>query len=352
MSERAADRTLHFDTAALPQRDRFAFWAEELGAKVGYADYDTPDRKSFSQQLTIIEVGGLSLMRASGSAVDIHRSVPNGLKAADIYPLHLLLKIGGGATLCEQQRRSTIIQPDECVLIDSDRPLRLRSVERTDSWMIGLSRPLIARWLRSTGDLAALPLQARGGWAGALSSYLRALRADQVQDIHSPFEQELLAQHIMSMLSFALSETPAMPDLPSGTARDRSLHARMCDWIRENYADPALGAQKMADHFQVSLRHVHKVFAVASPGSTFLATVQRQRLDEATRLLRTADVSGLYVAQIAYRCGFSDPAHFGRVFRLRYGCSPHEFTLAESSARGKRRGALPPNPTVGHESSP
>lgn len=342
MSERATASPLHFDTAALPQRDRFAFWAEELGAKVGYADYDSPERKTFSQQLTIIEVAGLSLMRASGSAVDIHRSVPSGLKEADIYPLHLLLKIGGGATLCEQQRRSTIVQPDECVLIDSDQPLRLRSVERTDSWIIGLSRPLIARWLRPTGDLAALPLQATAGWAGALSGYLRALQADQVAQIHSPFEQELVAQHIMSMLSFALSEVGVMPDLRSVTARDRILHGRMCEWIRENYADPALSAQKMADHFQVSLRHVHKVFAIAGRGTTFLATVQRRRLDEAARLLRTADVTGLYVAQIGYRCGFSDPAHFGRVFRLRYGCSPLEFTRAESSARvGPDEGLLP-----------
>lgn len=350
MSERAVARTLHFDTAALPQRDRFAFWAEELGAKVGYADYDTPERKSFSQQLTIVEVGGLSLMRASGSAVDIHRSVPSGLKEADIYPLHLLLKIGGGATLCEQQRRSTIVQPDGCVLIDSDQPLRLRSVERTDSWIIGLSRPLITRWLRSTGDLGALPLQASKGWAGALSGYLHALQVDQVKELHSPFEQELVAQHIMAMLSFALPEAGATPDLPSVAARDRTLHARMCEWIRENLADPALGAQKMADHFGVSLRHVHKVFAVAGGGTTFLATVQHRRLDEAKRLLRTADVTGLYVAQIGYRCGFSDPAHFGRVFRARYGCSPHEFTLAEARVRGKPRGASAPSATSAHES--
>lgn len=335
MSERAAASPLHFDTAALPQRDRFAFWAEELGAKVGYADYDSPERNTFSQQLTIIEVAGLSLMRASGSAVDIHRRVPSGLKEADIYPLHLLLKIGGGATLCEQPGRSTIVQPDTCVLIDSDRPLRLRSTERTDSWIIGLSRPLIARWLRPTGSLAALPLQAHTGWSGALSGYLRALQADEAQQIRSPFEQELVAQHLMSMLSFALSEVGAMPDLPSSTARDISLHARMCEWIRGNYADPALSAQKMADHFQVSLRHVHKVFAIAGRGTTFLATVQRRRLDEATHLLRTADVSGLYVAQIGYRCGFSDPAHFGRVFRARYGCSPQAFTRAEAGARGK-----------------
>ncbi|MGJ7545099.1 helix-turn-helix domain-containing protein [Variovorax sp. LT1R16] len=345
MSARAASSPLHFDTAALPQRDRFAFWAEELGAKVGYADYDSPERQTFSQQLTIIEVAGLSLMRASGSAVDIHRSVPSGLKEADVYPLHLLLKIGGGATLCEQRGRSTIVQPDECVLIDSDQPLRLRSTERTDSWIIGLSRPLIAHWLRPAADLAALPLQAHRGWAGALSGYLRALQADQVQQIRGPFEQELVAQHVMSMLSFALSEAGAMPDLQSATAGDRALHARMCDWIREHYADPTLSAQKMADRFQVSLRHVHKVFAVASRGATFLATVQRQRLDEATRLLRTADVTGLYVAQIAYRCGFSDPAHFGRVFRARYGCSPQEFTRAESSARGRQQEVPPPVPT-------
>lgn len=53
--------------------------------------------------------------------------------------------------------------------------------------------------------------------------------------------------------------------------------------------------------------------------------LQCERLDAALRMLRTAANSNTYMAQIAYRCGFSDAAYFGLVFRKVFGCTPRAY---------------------------
>lgn len=55
------------------------------------------------------------------------------------------------------------------------------------------------------------------------------------------------------------------------------------------------------------------------------ALAQRCSLEAAVRLLRTASCAQMFVAQIAYRCGFTDPAYFGPVFRKRFAKSPRAF---------------------------
>jgi AraC family transcriptional activator of tynA and feaB len=42
-------------------------------------------------------------------------------------------------------------------------------------------------------------------------------------------------------------------------------------------------------------------------------------------MLRAADHAGSQIATIAYRCGFSDRAHFARAFRRHFGASPSEW---------------------------
>ena len=82
---------------------------------------------------------------------------------------------------------------------------------------------------------------------------------------------------------------------------------------------------KLAADFNVSVRYVHKAFANAGRGMTFLDTVQHERMEAAMRMLRTSNISNTQISQIAYSCGFTDPAYFGLVFRKYQGCAPGAF---------------------------
>lgn len=201
-------------------------------------------------------------------------------------------------------------------------PARARGGELAGDRPVGPAHAALdSRWPRFGG---AAP-RWRQGMAGVLSAYLRSLDIHQVEGIERPLERALIGEHILSMLSFTLEQRGLMSGGETVSSRDHLLHGRMRNWIRDNYSNPAVSASMLADHFNVSVRYVHKVFSIAGRGVTFRDALQCERLDAALRMLRTAANSNTYMAQIAYRCGFSDAAYFGLVFRKAFGCTPRAY---------------------------
>jgi len=323
-------RVQRFHTGMVARKDRFAFWADEIGPHVGRLD--SPQRTDFQQELTIVDTAGLAFMRVHGSGATIERKGPSQLMGAEVFPYHLLIKLDGGLAISEQRGRVELGAGD-MVLIDSWQPLRLRSTEATNSWTLGLSQAMVSRWLPHADQSTDLRLAAGKGWAGMLSGCLRALDVEHLCSIQSLAERQLLGEHLMSMLSFALEQSrrAAQPGALGErvSPRDGELHARMRRWIRDHHADTEVDAQKLAARFNVSVRYVHKVFAKSGRGMTFLETLQGDRLDAAVRMLRSPEGAHKYVAQVAYDCGFADPAYFGLVFRKKYGCTPRTFALQQ-----------------------
>ncbi len=311
------------------KRGELAAWAEELEAKAGAWQGDAAPPSPVNLQLVLVDPDGLAFMRSQGDAVDIYRPKASVPKEGRMYPFHLLLKLSPGATFVEQNGRVLELETGDMTLLDSNEAMHLRSSEGNDAWIIGLSASLVTRWLPNAKDATALRLDGQAGWAGVLSKYIQSLDVRQVQRQGGRFQREFVAEHLMSMLSFALSQT----GVPRGAAadvppRDRAMHALIHQWIRDNYADAEVSVAKAAAHFNLSTRYVHKVFASAGDGVTFREALQHERLEAAKRLLRTAAAGTGSVAQVAYRCGFADPAYFGLVFRKKYGCPPGAYARA------------------------
>lgn len=85
--------------------------------------------------------------------------------------------------------------------------------------------------------------------------------------------------------------------------------------------DPSLSPQLLATELSVSVRTLHRAFAVAdeTPGGY----IRRRRLERARRDL--AAPGRLPVADIAARWQFADSSHFVRAFKRRYGETPAQY---------------------------
>jgi AraC-like DNA-binding protein len=312
------------------KRGELAAWAEELEAKAGAWQGDAAVPSPVNLKLVLVDPDGLAFMRSQGDAVDIYRPKASVPEEGRMYPFHLLLKLSPGATFVEQNGRVLELETGDMTLLDSNEAMHLRSSEGNDAWIIGLSASLVTRWLPNAKDATALRLDGQAGWAGVLSNYIQSLDIRQVQRQGGKFQREFVAEHLMSMLSFALAQTVVPPSaVPDAVPpRDRAMHAHIYNWIRDNYADTEVSVAKAAAHFNLSTRYVHKVFASAGHGVTFREALQHERLEAARRLLRTTAAGNGAIAQVAYRCGFADPAYFGLVFRKKYGCPPGAYARA------------------------
>ncbi|MGE6340712.1 helix-turn-helix domain-containing protein, partial [Acidovorax sp. NPDC077664] len=82
---------------------------------------------------------------------------------------------------------------------------------------------------------------------------------------------------------------------------------------------------KAACSLNCSKRHLYN--AVADDEETLAAMIQRRRLEACLRDLRSSAQAQRSVTDIALSWGFSNSAHFSRVFRTHVGCSPSEYRV-------------------------
>ena len=80
---------------------------------------------------------------------------------------------------------------------------------------------------------------------------------------------------------------------------NNSLLRAIQEHAYHNLADPQLSARKVARHFGISVRYVHKLFACA--GITFNSYVTTARLENVRRDLLSPTAGNRHIAELAFR---------------------------------------------------
>ncbi|WP_316520077.1 helix-turn-helix domain-containing protein [Kitasatospora brasiliensis] len=102
--------------------------------------------------------------------------------------------------------------------------------------------------------------------------------------------------------------------------------------VDRHLRDPELTPKTIAAAHGISVRSLHKLFE--GEGVTVSRLIQRRRLQASAEELTRQDGGDSTVSGVSQRWGFTDPAHFSRLFRASYGISPSQW-------RDTRGGAEP-----------
>ena len=132
--------------------------------------------------------------------------------------------------------------------------------------------------------------------------------------------QTLLSNQLIELLALSLQKDDRV--LMSNEAGLRSAHLRNIeDYVRTNIQRPDLSPDLIAHACNISTRYLHKLFKDSD--QTVSQWIKELRLQSALNDIK-ADSSTTTLAEISYRWGFNDQAHFCRLFKARFGCSPRE----------------------------
>jgi transcriptional regulator GlxA family with amidase domain len=118
-----------------------------------------------------------------------------------------------------------------------------------------------------------------------------------------------------------------MHQLLGKSDKPNSVFENILDFIQKNLTDPALSPKNIAEAHEISLRRLHKLFA--EQGCSVSRRIRRLRLSECRKALTTPH-DQRSITQIAFDWGFSDAAHFSRLFRLEFGESPRQARQKQS----------------------
>jgi AraC-like DNA-binding protein len=100
------------------------------------------------------------------------------------------------------------------------------------------------------------------------------------------------------------------------------LREQVKAYAQAHLGDPRLGPESLARAHHVSTRYLQKLFA--ADGTTITEWIRRRRLEACRRDLCDPALAHEPISQIARRWALANPAHFSRVFRAAYGCTPSE----------------------------
>jgi AraC-like DNA-binding protein len=301
-----------WSTQDIERRRALAYWVDTVGQVLLELEIEAavPERFTASLQQSRLGPAGLNLIDASEQWM---RRTKAGI-ARSLSPSVYLLQLRTGEFELQQYGRECRIQVGDCVLIDSEEPYELSCPGRTVCLSVAFPRQWLSSWLPSPQEQIARRLP-RQWWGAALARALSCLDPTKIEELVLP--GDVVADQIASLRVVASGARQG-----EGATRPGMLE-RLRGTLRERYFEVDLSPAAVATEHGIGKRHLHFLFA--KQDTTFGAELMAVRLERARQMLQDRRFDHVPVGEIATRCGFTDPSHFARRFRLRFRAAPAAF---------------------------
>lgn len=291
----------HFDIAR--QKNEFAVRANHLqigGLGLSYCDYANDVSVGFGEETfvrQIFNLKGEGQYTIDGKSAEISRG-----RWTPVLPASAPLRLDFKSHYCQFVLRIELSALQRYLGILIGRPVSHDLVfDQTE-----VRNPAMEALRRRVFDFAN-DFNTRGAFFSDLAA----------AEVERMVIMKFLMCHRHSYTDFLLREP-----LPAGSSAVRKVE----EFIAANWDKP-LDIEKMATLAQVSARSLFRQFK-KDRGCTPAEFAKSIRLSRARDMLQRCD-EGTSVVQIALKCGFQNPGHFARDFRLAFGELPSE-TLKRS----------------------
>jgi AraC-like DNA-binding protein len=300
------------------QPEALAYWVDTVCDQFLELEIDTPVRDRFHASLDQIDLGPATANFLEADTQQVRRT---RAKIARMHtPMFMLMQLRAGQVRYHQLGHEVRVGPGECVLIDCTEPYELECPHPTRAVALRLPADWLRRWIAQPERHAA-QLFNGGGWSAALCAAVASL--DISDNLALPAGE--IAETIATLLKLAIGPEP------EASLQPPTLLNQLLRTLRNRLHEADLSPMAVAAEHGICTRTVHYVFARAC--TTFVERLMELRLGRAREMLSDAQLFDLPVAEVAVRCGFSDPSHFARRFRRRFGQSPLQFRSSLSRSK-------------------
>ena len=303
-------------SSTLASSDRLQLWRENVASAYFELELEFGDAESFHGELKTFKLNTLSLSLLRSSALCYRRLVRH--LTQDVDENYLLTVPELSDIQFSQRGRSIICPPGSFILERSGEPYEFLYGAPNALRVIKIPERALRLRVAAPDHLCAMRFDARDG-AGALFTEFLALTTRHVDSLSSD-APAVISSQLLDLLGLALAGAQGL-----GESQETSVQAahvrRVESYIRRRLGHADLSPVQVAQACGLSVRYLHRLFK--STGQTVTEHIRNLRL-EACREALQGGHDKLSLGALAYQWGFSDQAHFCRVFKTRYGVSPGE----------------------------
>jgi AraC-like DNA-binding protein len=321
---------LELDTASLNGPERFSVWAETIATAFGPFGISRNDPDRFHGRVRVERRHAIRFIELAYEGHAFRRSRSDVARLDDAYCS--LLRPLQGRLILLQDGVEHVLEPGQYYLVNHAVPYE--TVPQAGYQAVALAFPPSALASRVANPRSFYALKddpASPRWA-LLDGFLAQYTAGRQLWTETEFDQ--LTQQLLDLIVMSIVE-PGQHASATECSVQAAHRSRALRHIRAHLPDRDLNPPSVARACGISLAYLHELFRDAgsrAEATSVEATIFAERLERASMLLRAPDHAGLHIATIAYRLGFSDPAHFARAFRRRFGASPTEWRSNMSPA--------------------
>jgi AraC-like DNA-binding protein len=318
-----------FNTDAMPERDRFPAFCEEVIRRYTGLDIKKRDESIFRGTIELQRIGEIDFGVFATSAANFDRSAHLVRDGDD----GLIFMLSQNGISCQTQREDNrIIENGNGVICDCGYAGGLHMVTDSTFWSLKVPRNRITSLLPHANRLAGAKLDndpmARRLLFGHLSGTYNVDLSGGGPAVH------LYDTHIVDLLALGLGAERDTRELVELRGVGVIRRAAILYEIKNSFGDPNLSATAIASRLGITPRCVHLL--LEQSGHTFTQHVLQMRLEKAAKLLGDDKHHNRRIAEIALEVGFTDLSHFNRAFRRHFGDTPSGVRANSAKRRSSR----------------
>ncbi|MGK5673236.1 helix-turn-helix domain-containing protein [Micromonospora sp. URMC 106] len=311
------------DTSLLPPRDRFACWYEVIEQEAAPSVISSPHLDDFLAEAKSVDLGTVKL--AALRYPTLHTRRTSRLVRTSQPDTYQFVLTTTGDSAINQDRNQSAVAPASFTFLDNCRPFVARHLstgpELAGSVSVVIPHQALPLPANKVRRLLATSIPSDTGMAALLAQFVRRLVTYPEQ--YDASDAVVLGAMTMDLVAGTLAHRLDAPEILPNEVHQRTLRVRIRDFVERHLDDPELTPRAIAAAHHISLRSLHRLFE--DEDVTVAELIRRQRLERCRRDLAAPLVAGQPIHVIAARWGFTDKAHFSRLFRATYGISPRDY---------------------------
>ncbi len=277
-----------------------------------------PEPGQISARGRITDVGNVGICSIRSNATTVRRTPK--LARDDMAPSVFLGLQVAASSMVIQGERQAVLRPGDMALYDTTAPYTLLNDDGIYQHFFRIPRSDLALPPDAITQLTAIRLSPDDALVDLAASYFRRLARHQMTSDLSGIDA--VGQSGIELVRALLTTHLAGPGL-SREPLEATLPLRVMEYVRAHLAEQDLSAARIAAAHNISVRHLYAILARSGIGLG--DWIRAHRLENCRKDLARPGARSMTIASVAYRWGFGDATHFGRVFKDAYGMSPREW---------------------------
>jgi AraC-like DNA-binding protein len=309
-------RAHSMNTADVAPSERLGLWSDWVNRLFHGLKSDQYGDTDFDGRMSSLHAGDVVLTRLEANRHRVTRSAAQ-VRSSEVGYLKIVAPYVGCAGV-EQQGREAWVTPDQWSIYDTTDSYAVANPTRVEHLIVMVPKARLAERGLALDALMARRLGGSGGVARLAVETMRS--AWRELPGMSPTAAQGVGDAIAQFVHLSLLD---LAGTATAVSQRETLRERIKQHVTAHLGDADLSVDGIAQALNCSRRQLYNAFAEEPDGVA--GYILRRRLEACRRAFDDQSSTHRSITDVALAHGFSNMAHFSRVFRAHLGMPPSDY---------------------------